>query len=362
MKVAVLGAAGTIAPAIVRDLADSDEVESILLLDLRGEIADEVAAEHGGGRASAREADARAGLAGEIGGCDALINSASYRINLDAMQACLDAGCHYLDLGGLYHLTGEQMALHDRFEAAGLLAVLGIGSSPGKTNLMAARAVAELGSVESIDVSAASRDLDPPPGLSLPYALETLIDELTLAPVVLRGGEPGEVEPLSDGGEVDFGEQIGVAGTIHTLHSELRTFGGSFGCRECSFRLSLSPPLLEKLRELSGAGPDEVREAGREAGRQSPQTVSVHIIDAAGGGRSVRMRSVTPPHAEWGMGGGIVSTASPAAAAVRLIARGGVGARGALPPERCLDPEEMFAELKGRGCRFQMDVKEEIVG
>ncbi len=362
MKAAVLGAAGTIAPAIVRDLAESEEIDSILLLDLRGEVAERVAAEHGGGRASAREADARAGLAEEIAGCDALINSASYRINLDAMQACLDAGCHYLDLGGLYHLTGEQLAMNDRFEAAGLLAVLGIGSSPGKTNLMAARAVTELDSVDSIDVSAASRDLDPPPGLSLPYALETLIDELTLPPVVLRDGEAAEVEPLSEGGEVDFGEPIGVAGTIYTLHSELRTFGESFGCRECSFRLSLSPPLLEKLRELTGAGEDRVREAGREAGRQSSETVSVHIIDASGGGRSVRMRSVTPAHADWGMGGGIVSTASPAAAAARLIARGRVDARGALPPERCLDPGEMFAELESRGCRFQLDVKEESVG
>jgi lysine 6-dehydrogenase len=362
LKVAVLGAAGTIAPAIVRDLADSEEVESVLLLDLRGEIAERVAAEHGGGKASAREADARAGLAGELAGCDALVNSASYRINLDAMRACLDAGCHYLDLGGLYHLTGEQMAMNDEFEAAGLLAVLGIGSSPGKTNLMAARAVAELDPVSSIGVCAASRDLDPPPGLSLPYALETLIDELTLPPVVLRDGEPAEVEPLSDGGEVDFGEEIGVAGTIYTLHSELRTFGESFGCRQCSFRLSLSPALLEKLRELTSAGPEQVREAGGEAGRQSSQTVSVHVIDAAGGGRAVRMRSVTPPHAEWGMGGGIVSTASPAAAAVRLIARGGVSARGALPPERCIDPAQMFSELETRGCRFHLDVKEESAG
>ena len=362
MKVAVLGAAGTIAPAIVRDLADSAEVDSILLLDLRGEVAEQVAAEHGGGRAISREADARSGLAQEIAGCDALVNSASYRINLDAMRACLEAGCHYLDLGGLYHLTGEQIDLHEEFEAAGLLAVLGIGSSPGKTNLMAARAVSELEEVDSIDVCAAGRDLDPPPGLSIPYALETLIDELTLPPVVLRDGEAVDVEPLSDGGEVDFGDPIGPGGTIYTLHSELRTFGESFGCRECSFRLSLSPALLERLRELAGAGPEEVRAAGGEAVRQSSETVSVHVIDAAGGGRAVRMRSVTPPHAEWGMGGGIVSTASPAAAAVRLIGRGALSARGAMPPERCIDPALMFSELETRGCRFNLEVEEESAG
>ena len=34
MRVAILGAGGTIAPAIVRDLAESAEVDELLLLDL----------------------------------------------------------------------------------------------------------------------------------------------------------------------------------------------------------------------------------------------------------------------------------------------------------------------------------------
>jgi lysine 6-dehydrogenase len=354
MRVAVLGAAGTIAPAIVRDLAESSEVDEILLLDLRGEIAQRVAEEFGAGRAVAQEADAREGLAGVIAGVDVLVNSASYRINLDAMAACLAAGCHYLDLGGLYSVTGTQLELDGRFREAGLLAILGIGSSPGKTNLMAARAVELLGGrADRIDVMAAGRDLDPPQGFSIPYALQTLIDELSMPPVVLRGGTPVEVEPLSDGGEVDYGEPIGPASTIYTLHSELRTFGESFGCAESSFRLSLSPALLERLRELAGASAEEVAEAAKEVVPQSPQTLSVHVIEAESEGRIVRVRCVTPPHAEWGLGGGIVSTASPAAAAVRLLAGGRIDARGAFPPERCIDPKQMFAELEGRGCRFE---------
>jgi saccharopine dehydrogenase-like NADP-dependent oxidoreductase len=68
----------------------------------------------------------------------------------------------------------------------------------------------------------------------------------------------------------------------------------------------------------------------------------------------VRARSVTPPHERWGLGGGIVSTASPAAAAVRLLARKRITATGALPPERCVDPDEMFAELESRGVRFEV--------
>ena len=59
VSVAVLGAAGTIAPAIVHDLAESDEVASMVLLDLDAAKAATVANEHGGGKATAAQADAR---------------------------------------------------------------------------------------------------------------------------------------------------------------------------------------------------------------------------------------------------------------------------------------------------------------
>ena len=359
MRVAVLGAAGTIAPAIVRDLAESEEIDWILLLDLDPDRAAEVADEQGGGKAAARAADARSGLADELDGVDVLVNSASYRINLDAMGACLVAGCNYLDLGGLYHMTSRQLQLSDEFREREKVAILGIGSSPGKTNLMAARLAEELGMLDVCHVSAAGRDLDPPPGFSIPYALPTLIDELTLAPVVLREGEPVELEALASGGTVDFGEPIGPAPTIHTLHSELLTFGESFGCRAASFRLSLADELLVRLRELAGATEQAKEAAGRDAGRPSPRTVSVHLVEVRHGESEARMRAVTRPHDEWGMGGGIVSTAAPAAAAVRLLARGAIRAHGALPPEACIEPEAMFAELRTRGCEFEMELSQE---
>jgi lysine 6-dehydrogenase len=367
LRVAVLGAGGTIAPAIVRDLAESDEVAGLLLLDIDEARAEHVASRYGGPKARAALADARASadaptsLAGALEGCDVLVNSASYRVNLDAMTACLKAGCHYLDLGGLYWMTGRQLELGPRFEGEGLLALLGIGSAPGKTNLMALRATRELvAPIDAIHVSAAGRDLDPPSGFSVPYALRTLLDELTMRPVVLRDGAPEEIDPLAAGGVVEFGEPIGAAETIHTLHSELLTFGDSFGCREASFTLSLSPDLLSTLRELTEAPEAEIRRIAAEAVPPSGQTVSVHLVQASGGGRSVRVRALTEPKDAWGLGGGIVSTASPAAAAVRLLARGRIEARGAVPPERCIEPAEMFAELERQGCTFEMTTREEV--
>ena len=359
LSVAVLGAGGTIAPAIVRDLASSDEVDRLVLLDIDEQRAADVAEAYGGEKAAARAADARdeVAFAAALDGIDVLVNSASYRVNLDAMRACLQAGCHYLDLGGLYWMTREQLGLGPEFEEAGLLALLGIGSSPGKTNLMALRGMRELGDkqIERIEVLAAGRDPAAPTDgrLRPPYALQTLIDELTLAPVVLRDGRPEEIAPLTDGGTEDFGEPIGSGRTIYTLHSELATFGESFGCREASFRLSLAPALLERLEQLVEASDEERAAAARDAARPSNETVSVHMVRLTGSaGRTVTVRAVTE---HWsGLGGGVVSTAAPAAAAVRLLARGSVQASGCLPPERCLEPDEMFAELESRSCVFSV--------
>ncbi len=210
-------------------------------------------------------------------------------------------------------------------------------------------------------VAAAGRDMEPPAGFSPPYALQTLIDELTLKPVVLRAGKPCEIEPLSEGGRVDFGQPLGEVETIHTLHSELKTFGSSFGARNVSFRLALEPNLLEKLRKLSTCSAERIAREQRKALPPSPKTVSVHLVEAAGGGREVRVRCLTKPSKRWRLGGGIVSTAAPAAAAVRLLARGEVTAHGALPPENCLDPDAMFAELEQRGCEFEVEIGEGVV-
>jgi saccharopine dehydrogenase (NAD+, L-lysine-forming) len=276
------------------------------------------------------------------------------------MAACLRAGCHYMDLGGLYWMTELQLELDRQFEREGLLALLGMGSAPGKTNLMGRMAADALGgNVDAMDASAAGRDLDPPDGFSIPYALQTLLDELTMKPVVLRDGSPVEIEPMSDGGTVDFGEPIGEAETIHTIHSEMRTFGPSFGCRQAGFRLGLKPELLETLRELTKAPEDEVEHKAKEALPPSASTVSVHLVEASADGHAVRVRAVTEPMEDWGIGGGVVSTATPVSAAVRLLARGEISDRGVMPPESCVDPGALFAELEPRGCTVEVEAGEE---
>ncbi len=328
MRVAVLGAGGTIAPAIVRDLAESEEFESLVLLDLDGSRARAVAEAHGAGKATAAAVDASdpQALVFALEGCGLLVNAASYRINLTAMDACAASGCSYIDLGGLYHLTGDQLARSAEFEERGLLAVLGAGAGPGKTNVMAARAARDLDSVEAVRCASAGLDADPPPGLSTPYAVRTLIDELTVPPVVVRDGVATEVEPMTSGGRIPFPDPVGERDSLYTLHSEVRTLPESLGASECDFRLSLTPQVLETLTELRGR-PDEEIAALRPA-PQSPRTYSAQHVEVRGerthsgtgdgAPAVVAVTALTVPNEAWGLGGGIVSTAAVAAAAARL--------------------------------------------
>jgi lysine 6-dehydrogenase len=378
--VAVVGAAGIIGPAIVATLAEHESVERILVLDMNESGAREVADRFGGGRASAGALDIRDRdrAVAALDGAEVLLNSAAYRVNLDAMEVALAANAHYLDLGGLFHVTKEQLLLDDRFREAGRLAVLGMGSTPGKTNVMAARAVDLLGDdVERIVVAAAGRDPDPPTGpLVAPYAIETILDELSMPTPVVRDGQVEFVDPLTDAGTVEFGRPAGPAPTIYTIHSEQATFAESFGARNVSFQLSLNPVFLERARlltQLGLASTDPIDVRGTEVvprqvllallarlpkASPSHHALGIHRIEAHGreGGLAI-VECVTTAVDRLEFGGGVLSTASPPAVVADMICRGELAARtGVLPSERCVPYEPLFSRLE----RYGVSVREEL--
>ena len=57
------------------------------------------------------------------------------------------------------------------------------------------------------------------------------------------------------------------------------TFGDSFGAKNVTFALSLSPKVLEALEELRGASEERVAEAARSASPPSANTVSAHVVE-----------------------------------------------------------------------------------
>ena len=284
----------------------------------------------------AEHVDARdaASLGRAVEGADVVVNAADYRLNLDVMRGALGAGAHYVDLGGLFHVTRQQLELFEDFEAAGLTAILGLGSAPGKTNLLAAAAARRLESDPiSMEIWAATRDPaaagHPFPA---PYSVQTLRDELQMRPVVLREGGLEEVDPLSGAASRDFPEPVGRAEGIFTLHSELATLPVSLSTlREASFRLCLSPGLLDKLLALEeGELPEPYT--------QSPESVAVHEVELRAGDAQVVGRTVT-------RGGSARSTSEPAARGAVELAEGRLAKPGVHPPEIAVDDAEAFLGL-----------------
>lgn len=268
-------------------------------------------------------------------GCTVCVNCADYRLNASVMRGALAAGAHYVDLGGLYHVTKLQLGFDAEFRERGLGALLGMGSAPGKTNLLAAAAAARLGEEPtSFEIWAATRDpaaAEHP--FPAPYSVRTLLDELSMAPVVVEDGQVKEVEPLSGEATRELPEPVGPATGIYTLHSELATLPSAFPTLErASFRLCLSPGLLEKLLGL-GEGEEP------EPYEQSPESVAVHLVEMEGPSRRVVGWTLT-------RGGSARSTSEPAARAAVELLEGRMSFAGARAPEAAIpDPEAFLALL-----------------
>jgi saccharopine dehydrogenase-like NADP-dependent oxidoreductase len=318
--IAVLGAAGTIGRHVCRFLdgwgADVHRYDVRLEGPERLDLTD------------------HATVTGALDAAAVCVNCADYRFNVDVMQACLVSATSYVDLGGLYHVTRRQLELDDAFRSAGLTAVLGCGSAPGKTNLLARAAVDRLGDEPSeLHIWAVTRD--PAAAghpLPAPYSVRTLLDELRMQPVIVRGGETVEVEPLSGEAEREFPAPIGRATGIYTLHSELATLPSVFPTlQEASFRLCLAPGLLDKLLALPE---DDLPEPYV----QSPDSVAVHLVEASGGSRRVEGMTIT-------RGGSARSTSEPAARAALELLEGRLSRPGVSPPESAVDDPEAFLAL-----------------
>jgi Saccharopine dehydrogenase NADP binding domain len=325
--IGVVGAAGTIGRRVARFLEDWGA--PLARRDSRLE---------GDERLDARSAE---DVTRALAGCSVCVNCVDYRLNIEVMRGALAAGAHYVDLGGLYHVTRKQLELDGEFREAGLTAVLGIGSAPGKTNLLASAAVERLGSEpRRLEIWAVARDPaangHPFPA---PYSVRTLLDELHMRPVVVTGGRVTEVEPLSGDAERRFPDPIGPARGIYTLHSELATLPARYPTlEEASFRLCLAPGLLEKLLALRDGEQPEPYE-------QSEAAVAVHLVEVENGGRVTGM-AVTH-------GGSARSTAEPAARAAVELAERRLSTPGVHAPEQAIADAEGFLSLLDTEVRFE---------
>ncbi|WP_419786972.1 saccharopine dehydrogenase family protein [Pseudodesulfovibrio sp.] len=192
---------------------------------------------------------------------DLLVNLALPYQDLPLMDACLETGVNYLDTAN-YEPPNEakfeykwQWAYRERFEKAGLMALLGSGFDPGVTNVFAAHAMKhhfdEIHVLDIIDCNAGDH--------GQPFATN-FNPEINIREITQRGrywerGEWVETDPLSWSMSYDFPEGIGQKKCYLMYHEELESLVMHLkGLKRARFWMTFGEQYLTHLRVLEGIG------------------------------------------------------------------------------------------------------------
>jgi lysine 6-dehydrogenase len=377
LKIIVLGGAGAMAQVIIRDLLESPEVETIGVAGDNYDSVKGVVSKLGSGKATPLKADAKdtPGLKRLLGQYDVVVNSTWYQFNLLVMEAAIQAGIHYVDLGGLYHMTVKQSKLDARARDAGITCILGMGSTPGTMNVMARYGASKMTKISKVNLRSGSAVVSKPSeAFQSPYSIRTVLDEFTLPPIILRNGKIQEIPALSGKERFVLPAPVNETEGYYTLHSELATLPKTLGkgIKDMDFivaypaeftrtvallvKMGLASQTPIKVKEFTVKPYDVLLAAIESIPKTEPELdVDVQRVELYGDvdGRSSTLKydAITAPNKKWKIGGGTVDTGVPPSIAAQLLAKGKIDAKGAVPPESCVDPLPYFRELSLRGIR-----------
>lgn len=383
MKVLVLGY-GITGSVIARDLAETSGAD-IVVADKRPLETRQLAAELRSEKVTAEQVDVtdhnklvkllRSGF-------DVVVNSTFYQFNVNVVKAAIESGVHYVDLGGLFHVTLKQLELNDAAKKAGVTVALGCGCAPGITNLLTIHGANKLEKVNSVYMYSGTVAFKEITGVKVAYAVPTLLDELTLNGCPYKNGKIVEVPPFSDEETIRFPEPIGEVKAYVVIHSEPATIPHTIGkgIKNAIFRIIISPETVSKLKVL-----DEVGLTSNEAINVKGVTMSprkfleryfgslpkpktqrgdeVHVVrvDVVGEKDGEKARCtfdvVNDPKPEWNASSSGFVTGVPASIVAQMLARGDIQLKGVMPSEACVRPEPFIAELTKRGIEIRETLK-----
>jgi len=153
MKVIALGGTGGMGRYAARTAAGFDFVDQVVVADRDGAAAERFAEELGEKAESAAvDVTDTARLKQVVSRGDVVLNTVGpfFRFGAPILRAVIETGRHYLDICDDWEPTLEMLAMHQQAVRAGVTAVIGLGASPGITNLMAVLAIRELDRAEAV--------------------------------------------------------------------------------------------------------------------------------------------------------------------------------------------------------------------
>lgn len=378
MRTIILGASGAVGQAVTRVVAEFSGIEELVVADLRGEESARLVAGVSDTavvpRISSTRVDVTDGylLRRLLRGLDTVVNVTGpyYRLGVPVLEAAIDADCHYLDACDDWEPTLEMLGLDARAKRAGVSCVVGMGASPGASNLLAVLAAREL---DEVDHLYTAWPVDVPYGEEDPAGeLEEMGETPSAAAVHWMQQISGSIRAAEDGRLVDRAPLEAVLldypglgrGTAYTMgHPEPVTLPAALGVRGSSSCLMVvteaTLAFLEGLRRDIDAGkltnedaagqvlaPSSRRVAGaalRALGVAGPGSLPPFFALAVGekAGRPARAGARLRAFPR-GMDG---TTGVPLALGLRQLAEGRFEEAGVFAPEAAIDPEPFFDAL-----------------
>jgi saccharopine dehydrogenase (NAD+, L-lysine-forming) len=212
------------------------------------------------------------------------------------MDACLKAGVHYLDTANYeppetaHFEYSWQWAYRERFEAAGLMALLGSGFDPGVTNVFTAwtakHLLDEIHELDIVDVNGGDH--------GRPFATnfnpEINIREVTAPCRHWEHGSFRETPAMSERREFACPENLGQFSIYRMYHEELESLVQNFPrLNKAQFWMSFSENYLTHLRVLENVGMTRIDPVNYEGQQIVPlQFLKAVLPEPAGLGASTR--------------------------------------------------------------------------
>ncbi len=381
----IIGAGGVGRAALYKCLGLPEYFREICLASRSLAACEAIRAETGRGEVRVARVDAscRQDLVGLLRQCQprVVLNAALPRHNLPVMEACLEAGCHYVDTSAPepdaegYELFSyrHQLALADGFRRRSIAGLLSFGFAPGVTNIFCAYAAKHLfDEIHSVDILDCNGGDHGRP-FATNFSSVVNIQEVLQPAVYWQNGLWRQVPAFSTHRRFSF-DGIGSRRMYLIYHEELETLAARLrGLRCMRFWMHFSRPYLEHLEVLHNMGltsmkpvnfqglpvrplqllgrllPPAAELAGNYRGRTNigclfhgrrqgrEKTVHIYnVCDHQACYRETRSHAVS------------YTTAVPAVLAASLLLGGQVAAPGLYLPED-LDPDVMMGLLPRHG-------------
>jgi saccharopine dehydrogenase-like NADP-dependent oxidoreductase len=203
---------------------------------------------------------------------DAVLNACDPRFNEPIFGAAFDAKVTYLDMAMTlshphperpYELPGEmlgdlQLAAHEEWERAGVLALVGIGVEPGLSDVFARHAADELfSSIDEVGVRDGADLVVEGYDFAPTFSIWTTIEEC-LNPPLIWERERGfyTTAPFSEPEIFDFPEGIGPVECVNVEHEEVVLIPRWVPCERVTFKYGLGQEFIDVLSTLHKLGLD----------------------------------------------------------------------------------------------------------